>query len=75
MKKIMDKLDSALINVQFRARNFISNQRGDTNFISIAIILIVVLVIAVVFINFAKLFAPELTKKTTEVLNALEMGQ
>ena len=52
MKKIMNKVQLAFLRAKLSAASFISQERGDTNFISIAIILVVVLAVAVAFIAF-----------------------
>ena len=56
MKKLMNKINSKLISAQIKAeanvQHFLSSERGDTNFISIAIIMVIVIAVAVVFIAF-----------------------
>lgn len=52
MKKLKNKLNNTMIQVKCKAAEFLSNERGDTNFISIAIILIVIIGIAIAFIQF-----------------------
>lgn len=54
MKKLIEKFTSSFLNAKLGAKKFISDERGDTNFISIAIILVVVIMIAVVFIAFGQ---------------------
>lgn len=74
-KKLNYKVNSALLSAELKTRKAVSdivkNERGDTNFISIAIILVVVLVIAVVFIGFGNTFKDKLETKTSDVLGAL----
>ena len=57
MKKIKNKLNSIAINLYCkklalteRANEILTEERGDTNFLSIIIILAIVLVVAVIFI-------------------------
>lgn len=52
MRKILDKIDSALLSAKLSAKKFLTDEHGDTNFISIAIIMVVVIAVAVVFIGF-----------------------
>lgn len=72
MKKLTDKLNSMLLSAKFKADEFISDERGDTNFISIAIILAVVLVLAVAFINFGNQLLPKLNQRIQGVLDVLQ---
>lgn len=71
MKKLIKKLDSTLIAAKIAARNFVSDERGDTNFISIAIILVVVIVIAIAFIGLGDDLKAALETKITDLTNAL----
>lgn len=52
MRKILDKIDSALLSAKLSAKKFLTDEHGDTNFISIAIVMVVVIAVAVVFIGF-----------------------
>lgn len=52
MKKIKEKIERALLRGRLAIDRFVTEERGDTNFLSIAIILVVVLALAVVFIGF-----------------------
>lgn len=52
MSKIRDTINAKLIALYATMQSFFTEERGDTNFISIAIILVVVLVIAGIFITF-----------------------
>lgn len=47
-----DYLDKTILKVQFRLNQFLTEERGDTNFISILIILGIVILLAGVFIGF-----------------------
>ena len=54
-KKIREKAESAAVRAQIEANDLMkkaSSERGDTNFISILIILGIVLALAAVFIGF-----------------------
>lgn len=74
MKKLINKINGAMLRAQIAATNFLTEERGDTNFISIAIILVVVLVLAAVFIRFGNELLPQLTAAKDDVLNALSGG-
>ena len=71
MKKIAEKIGNALIRAKLSMSRFAKEERGDTNFMSIAIILIIVLALAAVFIAFGKQLLPGLNEKTGEILDAL----
>ncbi len=71
MKKLINKLNSTLLAAKLAARNFVSDERGDTNFVSIAIILVVVIVIAIVFITLGDKLGAALSTKVQELLDAL----
>ena len=71
MKKLRNKLNLAVLKGQMALRDFLSNERGDTNFISIAIVLIIVMVIAVAFIAFKDEIMNLLNQKKNEFTNAL----
>lgn len=70
----MNKLNNALVRMQCEATRVCSEERGDTNFISIAIILIVVIGIAVVFIAFGKQITTAFETKIKELTDALGVG-
>lgn len=71
MKKLFIKPNSTLLAAKLAARNFVSDERGDTNFVSIAIILIVVIVIAIVFITLGDELVAALSEKIQDLLDAL----
>lgn len=71
MKKLMNKLNNAMMQVKNKAAEFVSNERGDTNFISIAIILIVVIGVAIVFIGFRDSILAAFSEATQNLLDAL----
>lgn len=72
MKKMFDKIKSALVRGKIAADNFIYEETGDTNFISIAIILVVVIVIAVLFIGFSDEIGESFKKATDDLLGKLK---
>ena len=71
MKKLSGKIENALWRAKFALNRFAKEERGDTNFISIAIILVVVLVLAVVFIAFGGKLTEALKTKINELYDAL----
>lgn len=72
MKKLFDKIKSALVRGKIAADSFIYEETGDTNFISIAIILVVVIVIAVLFIGFADDIGESFSNATGDLLDKLK---
>lgn len=50
--KLFNKMDLALLNAKTRLQNAMENEDGDTNFISILVILGIALALAAVFIGF-----------------------
>jgi hypothetical protein len=71
MKRIVEKMDAALLRVKLAAMRFAKEERGDTNFLSIAIILVVVLGLAIVFIGFGKTLTTGLKNAIQELKDAL----
>lgn len=71
MKKLKDKLTLSYLCAKTAVNELVADESGDTNFISIAIILIVVLVIAVVFIGFGNKILPAFQQKIQELYKAL----
>lgn len=67
----MNKLNNALMQAKNKAAEFVSNERGDTNFISIAIILIVIIGVAIVFIGFRDSILAAFSEATQDLLDAL----
>ena len=70
MKKLINKLKTSALKVQLAVRDFVSSEAGDTNFLSIAIILVVVLGLAVVFITFGKDLLPKLQEAINNLFGA-----
>jgi hypothetical protein len=54
MRKIKGMIDLAMLRFMMMLESFKEEERGDTNFLSIAIILVVVLALAIVFITFGQ---------------------
>lgn len=58
MKDVWNKMDGLAIGLMLRGkrkfREIVEREDGDTNFISVAIILVIVLAIAGVFVKFKK---------------------
>lgn len=71
MKKLKNKLNNTMIQVKCKAAEFLSNERGDTNFISIAIILIVIVGIAIAFIGFGNQIMDRFNEAVTNLMDAL----
>lgn len=51
MNKLVRKMDMLMLKGEMKVREFLAEERGDTNFISIAIILAIVLAVAIVFMT------------------------
>lgn len=78
---MISRLSSFFLDLQVRLicaisgfKSKLADERGDTNFISIAIILIVVIGIAVVFIGFGQTITGWINSKIGELKEALGMG-
>jgi len=50
--KLVDKMNAMLIKARIKAATFLKDERGDTNFISILVILGIALALAAVFLAF-----------------------
>lgn len=72
MKELMRKMDGLLIRAKLEANAVLSEERGDTNFISIAIILVIMIGVAVAFIGIKDQVMNVVTKKTSSFLNSLK---
>lgn len=64
----MKKVQMALIRARLNLQNFLTEDRGDTNFISIMIVLGIVLVIALTFIGFKKQITDAVSTQLTSFL-------
>lgn len=74
MNKISEMINLAVVKMMLMIQNFGEEERGDTNFISIAIILVVVLGLAVIFIGFGDSLTTGLTEAINELKGALGIG-
>lgn len=72
MKKLFNKLNSRLLKARCAVESFVAEERGDTNFISIAIILVVVIAVAVVFIAFGDKITGYLKKAIEDLFGELD---
>lgn len=70
MKKLINKFKKSMLRAQIAATDFLTEERGDTNFISIAIILIAIIAIAVVFIAFRDQILSKLQQAIQDLFNA-----
>ncbi len=52
VQRAVNRLERCALRAKCAAQNLLTDERGDTNFLSIAIILVVVITVAVVFIGF-----------------------
>lgn len=71
MRKIAEKIENALIRAKLAMTRVATEERGDTNFISIAIVLVIILAVAIVFIGFKDKIMPLFENATNNLLNAL----
>lgn len=73
MKNLVRKMDGMLIGAQLGARNLIQEvvrkEDGDTNFVSIGIVLVIVALIGGAFVTFGKNFNTSLSGKFSDILN------
>lgn len=74
MNKISEMINLAIMKMMLMIESFNEEERGDTNFISIAIILVVVLGLAVIFIGFGDSLTTGLTEAINELKGALGIG-
>lgn len=71
MKKINEMFNLAVMQLMLMVEGFKEEERGDTNFLSIAIILVVVIGLAIVFITFGQRLTGSLTTAIGELFGAL----
>lgn len=71
MERINDMINLLVIRMMQAINGFCDEERGDTNFLSIAIILVVVLALAVVFIGFGDTLTAGLEDSINELKDAL----
>lgn len=65
MKKILNKIDKMLIAAKVKISMAVQEERGDTNFISILVILGVVLLLATTFMG----FKDRIVQNVSEIVN------
>lgn len=70
MKKLFGKIKEKALGVQMALRGFMLDERGDTNFISIAIILVVIIALAIVFIGFRDQIIAKLQEAIGDLMDA-----
>lgn len=71
MKNAKQTINEKIMKEKENLKNFFTDERGDTNFISIAIILVVVIGLAVVFITFGNKITEALSNKWNDLSSAL----
>lgn len=71
MSKLWRKADLLLLRGKMKLEEFLREERGDTNFISIAIVLIIVLVIAGAFVTFGNKILTKFNQVITEFMGKL----
>ena len=71
MSKIKNMINLAMLRCMLMIESFKEEERGDTNFLSIAIVLVVVLGLAVVFITFGDSLTAGLETAIEELKGAL----
>lgn len=72
MKKLVKKAQGLALRARYAVQDFLRGEQGDTNFISIAIVLVVVLLIAVVFIAFGQDILDRFNNSKNDLLNSLD---
>lgn len=71
MKKIKEKIENAMLRAKLAMTRFATEERGDTNFVSIAIILVIVITVAIAFIAMKDQVLGWLTDSVDELGGAL----
>lgn len=73
MRELVRKMDGMLIGAQLKARSLIQEavqkEDGDTNFVSIGIVLVIVALLGGAFVAFGNSFKTKVSDKFTEILN------
>jgi len=70
IKRIMNKIDAMLICAKAKVSEAVREERGDTNFISILIILGVVILLATVFMQ----FKDQIVGQVQEIIDGFTIG-
>lgn len=68
MEKIKNKIEMGLIKARCGLYNFVHKDNGDTNFISIALIIAIVVVLAGIVLSFARTGAEKAGEKVTNFI-------
>lgn len=71
MSKIKNMINLAMLRCMLMIESFKEEERGDTNFLSIAIVLVVVLGLAIVFITFGQYLTSGLGQAVEDLKGAL----
>lgn len=71
MKNLKEKIRTLEVKALCGLRSFLKDEKGDTNFISIAIILVVVIGVATLFIAFSGKIKEAFETSTNDLLGAL----
>ena len=71
----MEKIQDAMIKMQMKAfcaiQNFKNSERGDTNFVSMLIIIGIVVVLAGLFLTLGKSVMASISQKVNDFINSL----
>lgn len=71
MKKINEMLTKVQIKAYCALSNFKNSERGDTNFVSMLIIIGIVVVLAGLFLTLGKDVMTKISQKVTQFINGL----
>lgn len=71
MKKIKELLTKVQVKANCALANFVNSERGDTNFISMLIIIGIVVVLAGLFLTLGEGVASSISQKVTDFINGL----
>lgn len=69
MMEMVRKMDSMLIGAKIRVQKFFENEEGDTNFISILVILGIALALAATFMYYKDKIMDNVTTDTNKYFN------
>lgn len=69
MKKLVKKMDGMIISSKAKARAFFLDENGDTNFISMLLIIAIVVVLAGLFVTLGKDVLDTVSEKVETFLN------
>lgn len=71
MKKLQEMMDKQYIKVSNSLVRFMESERGDTNFVSMMIIIGIVVVLAGLFLTLGRGVMTSITNKVTTFINSL----